>query len=162
MSVEDIKQHIADKAQAEAKQINEGSNKQIEALQLEWQQKIENERQRLLNEIERHASSKLAQAKFKIREQINAKKMKAKQDQLDESYDKALKALTDLSDSEYQKLVNKLMESTKGFEGDLIDNEKKSGFVFRTKQADLDYTFPTLLKQVREQTLVQVNDILFS
>jgi len=162
MSVEDIKKHIADKAQAEAKQINEGSNKQIEALQLEWQEKIENERQRLLSEIERRASSKLAQAKFKIREQINSKKMKAKQDQLDESYEKALRSLIELSDSEYEKLVNKLRESTKDLEGQIIEKDSNAGFIFQTKEADLDYTFPTLLKQVREQTLVQVNDILFS
>ncbi|MFH1142896.1 MAG: hypothetical protein ABIH67_00565 [Candidatus Uhrbacteria bacterium] len=162
MSVEDIKQHIADKALTEANKIRNESNIQVEALQLEWQKKIEDERQRLVSEIEHQASSRLAQAKFKIREQVNSKKMTAKQDQLDECYEKALQSLAELSDSEYQKLVKRLKESTKGLEGKIIEKENNGGFVFQTEEADLDFTFSTLLKQVRQQTLVEVNDILFN
>ena len=161
MALDDIKQHIATKAQTEADKIKKESNEQIEQLQLEWQNKIEAEKKRLLSEIERKAESKLAQAKFKIREQINAEKLRTKQAQIDQVYQKALQSLTDLSDADYKKLTEKLLKSTKGIDGEVVENKDKAGFVFRTKETDMDFTFETLIKQVREQTLVEVHHILF-
>ncbi len=186
MALAEIQKHIQTKADEQIAKIQAASSKQVEESKEGWEKKLVDERERVLAEINRNADSKLTQAKFKIRERINAEKLKAKQAQINEVYSKALEALSELSDSEYTELMVKLLKSLKGTEGSLStcakrkaeleqalskaglkvdikdDLDSVGGFIFHTEATDIDNTFETLIDQTKEQTLIDVHAKLFN
>lgn len=187
MALADIQQHIKSKADDEITKINTASEETLKALDKEWKTKLTEEKERQLAEINRGAEAKLTQAKFKIREKVNSEKLKARQTQIDQVYQGALKALGDLSDKDYTALMEKLLKPVKGTAGTLLTCEKRvkeletaakstgckadlgsemvdtaGGFVLRTADADLDYTLETLLDQIKDETLIETNSLLFN
>lgn len=187
MAIDDIKKHIQDKAQEEIAKINAAASRDVVALKSEWEDKIKAERERLLAEMNQNADSKLAQAKFKIREKINAEKLKTKQDQLDAVYEQALENVANLSEADYTTVLEKLLAPLKDLEGQLHTSGKRSaelkkavksvgckadvsdenldiagGFVFEGARVDLDSTFETLMNKVREETIIEIHKQLFN
>lgn len=186
MALNDILNHIQTKVDQEVAEIEANSSKELLKRKDELEKRLIDERERILSEINRNANTKLTQAKFKIRERVNAEKLKTKQAQLDSVYAKALQELGDLSDSDYTELMVKLLEPIKGQVGQLStcakrvqalkqatgqvgldvqisDNlESIGGFVFHSDQVDLDNRFETIMEQVRQETLIEVHQTLFS
>ncbi|MBU0531015.1 MAG: hypothetical protein ABIG32_00665 [Candidatus Uhrbacteria bacterium] len=187
MAIDDIKKHIQDKAQEEIAKIDAAASKDAQALELDWKDRIGAERERLIAEINQNADSKLAQAKFKIREKINAEKLKTKQAQLDEVYERALETISKLPEADYTAMLEKLLAPLKDLEGTLHTSAKRAaelnkaaksvgckakisdedlgiagGFVFEGEKVDLDSTFETLMNKVREESIIEVHKQLFN
>tara|TARA_Y100000031_G_C8192413_1_gene372028 strand:+ start:222 stop:785 length:564 start_codon:yes stop_codon:yes gene_type:complete len=186
MALAEIQKHIQTKADEQIAKIQAASSKQVKESKVEWEKKLVDERERVLAEINRNADSKLTQAKFKIRERVNAEKLKAKQAQIDQVYNQALQSLSELSDADYTELMVKLLEGLKGTEGSLStctkrkaqledalskaglkaeikdDLQSVGGFVFHTEATDIDNTFETLIDQTKERTLIDVHSKLFN
>ncbi len=187
MAIEDIKKHIQDKAQEEIAQIEDAAKQEAQSLKQTWEDKIKAEEKRLIEAIQQNAKSKLAQVKFKIREKINAEELKAKQAQLDKVYDEALKKVADLPEDEYVSILEKLLKPIVGQEGTVHTTAKRAGalrqaaqnvgcsveisdkdldtvggFIFEGVKIDLDNRFETLMKRVREETIIQTHKTLFN
>jgi vacuolar-type H+-ATPase subunit E/Vma4 len=186
MALNEIINHIQTKVDEEVAKIDARSTKDVAERKGEWEKRLVDERDRILTEINRNADTKLTQAKFKIRERVNAEKLKTKQAQLDSVYEKSLHELSELGDAEYTELMAKLLESLKGQSGKISTCAKRAkaleqalsqvgldcqvsdnldcvgGFVFHSDQVDLDNRFETIMDQVRQETLIEVHQTLFS
>jgi len=187
MALADIQQHIKQKADEKVSSIDRDSESKLQELTKEWEEKLATERERLLEEASRMAEGKLSQAKFKIREKGNTEVLLAKQAVVDETYEKALKKIADLSDADYEKVLEKLLMDIKSAEGTLHTCKEKhaslvkaarsagvnakvsddaiktvGGFIFKGENVDIDNTFETIIERVREETLIEVNTILFN
>ena len=186
MALNEIINHIQTKVDEEVAKIDARSTKQADERKNEWEKRLTDERDRILAEINRNADTKLTQAKFKIRERVNAEKLKTKQAQLDSVYEKALQELSELGDTEYTDLMVKLLEPLKAESGQISTCAKRAqalksalskvgleaqvkddldcigGFIFHSDQVDLDNRFETIMDQVREETLIEVHQTLFS
>ncbi len=187
MAFDDIQQYIKDKAADEIKVIEKRSSDELAALEKEWKVRLGEEKERLLKDIERYTDSKLAQAKFKIREKVNAKLLGTKQAQLDSVYADALEEVAKLPKGEYEALLETLLSSIKDEEGELLTSKERhaelaaaakkagckasistdaietvGGFVFQSKSIDRDFRFETIMERVREQSLIEVYQSMFN
>ena len=187
MAFDDIQKYIKDKSAEEIAAIKSSSKKELAVLDKQWKVKLEDERTRLLKEIDRYAESKLAQASFKIKEKVNAKLLGAKQEQLDQVYASALEDAAKLPKAEYAKLIEGMLKSLKSEEGELLTSKERKaeledaaksagckaavsseaietvgGFIFRSETIDRDFRFETIMQRVREQSLVQVYQSMFN
>jgi len=186
MALADIQQHIRDKASKEAAEMEKRTEAELQDMTKAWEEKLATEKERLVQEAKRSAEAKLAQIKFKIREKVNTEELAAKQEAIDAVYTDVQEKLSKLSDADYSSLLEKLLVPVKRLDGTLVTSKDKvdvlkkaarhagckahvadehintiGGFIFRSKTADLDSTFETLLERVREDTLIEVNNKLF-
>lgn len=187
MALEDIRQHIRDKAAEEVRAIEQRAGEERARAEEEWKAKIDAERERLVGDIRRSAEAKLAQAKFMIREKANAELLKTKKSQFDKVFGDALQQLSSLSADDYTAMVRTLLEDIKDEEGEFLTSgprrgeleravreagctatvsheaiETVGGFIFRSGRIDRDYRFETLMERVREESLIEVNQILLN
>ena len=188
MALEDIRQHIKEKAADEVRDIKERSATELSGLEDDWKTRIEEERKRLLGGIDRLAASALAQAKFEVREHAKAELLRSKTSQIDKVFDDALKELADLPKGEYVDVLVPMLKEIGDQDGVVLTSEDRAaelaqamtqagckkahvaderidtvgGFVFRSKSIDRDCRFETMLKRIREDSMMQVNDLLFN
>lgn len=187
MALEDIRQHIKDKAAGEIQEIETQAEAALASLKQEWQARLDEERERLIQQIDRLADEALAQAKYRIKEKAKSQLLQAKQARLDEVFATALEQLTALPDQEYAALLERLLIQVKDEVGEIFgapdrlyllkqaakkvgcqakvsadDQLAPGGFVFRSQDADRDFRLATIMERVREEIVIEVNQKLFS
>lgn len=187
MALTDIQKSIRDKAKAEVDAIANRSTEELDRVRKEWDDLIGSERERLLKSMTGRAEAKLSQAKFKINERVNSEVLKAKQTQLDKVFDTLKDDLAGMENKAYETILTKLLAPLKGKEGTLSTSADKTksleaaakkagvkakidkepietigGFIFHGEEVDLDSTFETILEKLREESLIEVHQVLFT
>ena len=117
-------------------------------------------------DLKRQTAAKKVQLKKKAETMVemDRKKMilEEKRTALDHVYDAALKKLQQLPTEKKKKLIQKLMENVKGQKGD-VKEVKEGGFLFVSKNAEEDYSFPHLIENtLRPETEITVSKKLFT
>ena len=187
MSLDDIKKAILAEAEKEAEKIRVENENKIAAVKKEWQEKIDERKQEIIASAQRKANQKVQQTQFKLQAQAQTEILNQKQRLIDKVYKSALKKLTELSDDEYVELMTKLIDQLPKTDGKLIsvkDKEgllkkalKKSdkkydlasevigghgGFIFKSKEIEIDSTFASLVNNAEDQTILPVSNLLFN
>jgi len=186
MAIEDIKQAIAEQAQKEIVEIETAGQQKIDEIKSGWNKKIEARKEEIIGITKLKAEQKIQQTSFKIKSKNQAEILDKKHQLINQVYKKVEDKLNELSPTDYielmKKIINRLPEtdgkliSAKGKQGLLkkalgkSDREyklatetvnKSGGFIFHSGDIDIDNTFPILINDSREQTILEVCDILF-
>ena len=187
MAFDDIKKAILAEAKKEAENIEAEGRKKAAELKLIWDKKLEAKKVEIMNSVKQKANQKIQQSQFKLQAQSQTEIIGQKQKLIDKVYKQALAKLTELSDDKYVDLVTDLITGLPAGDGKLIsvkDKEnllkkalKKSGrkfeldseniagqggFIFHSKEVDIDYTFSTLINSAREETILAITNKLFN
>ena len=111
-------------------------------------------------DLKRQTAAKKVQLKKKAETMVemDRKKMilEEKRTALDHVYDAALKKLQQLPTEKKKKLIQKLMENVKGQKGD-VKEVKEGGFLFVSKNAEEDYSFPHLIENTLSFNSVSIS-----
>lgn len=187
MALDDIKKAILVEAEKEAKKIEKDGESKINAVRDEWAQKIEVKKQEIIATAQRKTNQKIQQSQFKIQAQSQTEILNQKQKMIDKVYELALQKLAEIDDNKYVDLMEKLITQLPDGEGELTsvkDKESllkktlgksgkkydlakeeingKGGFIFRSKEVEIDNTFVTLVNNAKEQTILKISDLLFN
>lgn len=187
MALEDIKKAIDEQAQAEIAGIEKDGNQKVAEVQAIWSKKVSDKKQSIIATAQRKANQKIQQTEFKMQSQTQTEILNQKKQILDKVYKSALQRLTSLDDGQYVELVATLIEKIPETEGSLISVKDKEtllkkaankskkkfdvlnetvgghgGFIFHSKQVEIDQTFATLVENAKEDTLLDVSKKLFS
>lgn len=187
MAFDDIKKAILAEAKSEAENIEAEGRKKAAELKSVWDKRLEAKKIEIMNSVRQKANQKVQQSQFKLQAQSQTEIISQKQKLIDKVYKRALTKLTELSDDKYVDLLADLITKLPAGEGSLTsvkDKEgllkkaiKKSGlkfelasetiagqggFVFHSKEVDIDYTFSTLINSAREETILAVTEKLFN
>lgn len=186
MGLDDIKKSILDEAKQQAEKIEKENQQQIAELQKKLQQKLEDKKSGLISIGQRKADQKLQQTNFKLEAKLKTKVMTEKQSLIYKAYDKVLEKLTEMDDESYIELMVKLIEQLPDIKGELISVQEKEnllkkalrkskrkyniakeeingkgGFKFVSGTIDIDNTFSALINNTKEQTSLEVSQVLF-
>ncbi len=186
MAIEDIKKTILAEAKRQIEQIEKEDQLKIQGAQSEWQKKVTAKKTEIIALAQRKAEQKIQQASFQFKIQSQTEVLKKKQKILDKVYQKVEEKLKELDETAYIELMKKLIEQLPDTEGKLVSSPEKQdllkkalrktnkkygvaaetitgagGFIFHSKEIDIDNTFAALVSQAKEQTLLDVTKILF-
>ncbi len=187
MALDDIKKAILAEAEKEAEKIRAESENKIAAVKKEWQEKVEQKKQEIIASAQRKANQKVQQTQFKLQAQAQTEILNQKQGIIDKVYKSALKKLTELDDDQYVELMIKLIDSLPETAGELISVKEKEGllkkalkkngkkydlaqeviggqggFIFKSKEIEIDNTFASLINNTKDQTILPVSNLLFN
>jgi len=187
MALDDIKKAILAEAEKEAKKIEQEGEQKIGLVNNDWLKKIEARKKDLIASSQRKANQKVQQTQFKLQAQAQTEILDQKQKDIDKVYKITLDKLAEIDDDQYVELMEKLIKQLPAGEGSLISvNDKDSllkkalrqssqkydvltettsgngGFIFRSKEVEIDNTFATLVRNAKEQTILEVSSLLFN
>lgn len=187
MALDDIKKAILAEAKKETKKIETEGEAKVKAVQTEWAKKIEVKKQEITASAQRKANQKVQQTQFKLQAQAQTEILTQKQNVIDQVYKLALKKLGEFDDDKYIELMEKLINQLPAGKGELTSARDKGnllkkalrksgrkydlaeeeingsgGFIFRSKEVEIDNTFATLIKNAKEQTILAVSNLLFN
>lgn len=187
MALDDIKKAILAEAEREVKKIETEGETKVKAVQAEWAKKIEAKKQEIITSVQRKADQKIQQTQFKLQAQAQTEILTQKQKIIDQVYKLALRKLAEINDEQYIALMAKLISQLPAGEGELTSVKDKGdllkkalkksdkkydltekeingsgGFIFHSKEVEIDNTFATLINNAREQTILAVSNLLFN
>lgn len=187
MALDDIKKAILAEAETEVKKIETEGEKKVAEINGVWSKKIEAKKQEIIASGQRKANQKVQQTQFKLQSQAQAEILNQKQKNINKVYKLALQKLGELDDDKYIELLAELIIKLPEGEGELISViEKESllkkalkqsgkkysifsetisgngGFIFKSKDVEIDNTFATLINNSKEQTSLSVSNKLFN
>ncbi len=187
MALEDIKKSILANAEAEAEKIEADGQAKVIEIKNNWQNKIEQKKLEIINSAKRKAAQKIQQTQFKLQSKAQSEILKEKHLIIDKIYKTALKKISELSDDRYTALMEKLIKILPDGNGKLLSAKNKEnllkkalknsgkryeintnsipeagGFKFQSEQIEINNTFPALINNSKEQTVLEVSRLLFS
>lgn len=188
MSLDAILQKIKTDSETEIKKINKDEQKQLVefakktkreliSLKRDFEEKLTEKKEKFLenarNETDFHAKNEILGKKQKL---------------IDEIYEKTAKKIGNNSSEYYSEIINNLIEELPSKTGGQIhcaEKDKKlisdilrkkslahkisneyldsndSGFIFKTENIDIDNTLKTIIRQIKEKTIIEIGKILF-
>jgi len=186
MALNDILQSIKEQAQKEIDAVKKQAENERSTISKEWGEKIDAKKKLLTEDTRQRALNKLQQARFVIHSRKQAKILEAKQQLIEKVYQTALKNLKKIDDSKYESLMEKSAAKLPDVSGKIfltesderakivkkvIKNKKytieketvkgSGGFVFSSKDIDIDNTFEAMVDSLRKSTQTEVSKILF-
>jgi len=187
MALDDIKKAILAEAEKEAKNIEQEGEQKIALVNDDWLKKIEARKKDLIAASQRKTNQKVQQTQFKLQAQAQTEILDQKQKIIDKVYKLALDKLAEIDDDQYVNLMEKLIKQLPTGEGSLISVKDKDsllkkalrqssqkydvltetangngGFIFRSQEVEIDNTFAALVKNAKEQTILEVSNLLFN
>ncbi len=186
MALQDILHAIQKKQNKEIQKIDQQYEAEIKKIKKEWSEKIAKRKELLLSEAQKKASDKLRQNTFAIHAKARSKVNIEKKKIIDGIFEKLQKKLTKLSEKEKIDLLKSFLleidlpqcelrtnkESVPILEK-AIQSEKKDykiaseplpllgGFIAYSENLELDYSFDTLIHNLKKESLVELNSLLF-
>lgn len=186
MSLDDIKKAILTEAKNKAKEIEQDGMRKAADIQIEWDKKLAEKKQEIIASAQRKANQKVQQTQFKLQSQAQTEILNKKQQIIDRAYKAALQKISSLEDDKYTELMMKLIDQLPEGEGKLISVKGKEdllkkalrkskkkfeisaettngngGFIFQSKEVEIDNTFGALIKNAKEETILSVTNLLF-
>lgn len=180
MGLEEVKEEILNSARSDSgKIIEEAKNEAQQILSkatkrvTEYKNKLKEDKKKLIENLEK---MKIAQARSEAKKLILEKKKGI----IDTVFEKSKQKLASLSDNEREKYIQKLIEKAKN-EMEIVTvycNKKDKKFLqdFECQETDIiggvivenkdrsiriDYSFETMLDNVKEASLQEISKILF-
>ncbi len=184
MSLDNIINKIQQDAQAEIDKINQETAKKIAKLEQEYEAKIDKLKAKMLDKVEKQARIKVEQEVFKVSSQAKSKILQKKRELLDKAFKLAAEALSKLDSEKQKKILQTLLDALPNEEGaeiivaesslDLVKSlapkirvsnntiPALGGFIYKSPKIEIDNTYESLVKVVREDIETKVASILFN
>lgn len=182
MGLDAIVEEIKDKGRAEAEKISKEASLEVSKIIADAQAsagRIRTARQEAVKkEIERLRQQELSSANLEVKKA----KLNARKEILDEVYEQAREAIKKLPPEKNQKILKSIIEKNESGNGKIYSRNKDKQTIKKLTKLEyvgeidclggvvientdgtevLDFKYDTILKNVSEQTLKQVSDILF-
>lgn len=186
MALENIRSAILIEAQKIADEQKKEGDKKIEIIKKEWQEKIEEKKREIILSAKRKINQKIQQAQFNIQSETQSLILKEKQKIIDRVFESSLKKISNFEESKIESLLIKLISQIPYNEGRLIpvsgwENKLKKallktnkkyeisnktikglgGFIFESKNIEIDQTFEALIKNSKERISLDVIKTVF-
>jgi len=187
MALDDIKKAILAEAEKEIKSIEAEGETRIKSIQAVWTEKIETKKQEIVAAAQRKANQKIQQTQFKLSAQTQTEILSQKQKLIDQAYKTALQNLSNLDNEKYIDLMVKLIDLLPKTDGQIFSVKDKEdllkkalrqsgrkydfaketvsgtgGFIFKSKEVEINNTFAALVNNSKEQTILLVSNKLFN
>lgn len=187
MGLNEIKQTISAEAKQEAEKIEREGKAKAQVVMVEWNKKIEEEKNNLISSAQRKTDQKVQQRHFSLQADVRTEVLSRKQKIIEQVYDKTLGTLKELNDQDYAQLMEKLISQLPDMEAELFSVEGKEsllkkglntskrkfkvaqenvkgqgGFVMKSDKVEIDNRFSALLDIAKEKTIMEVSTILFN
>ncbi len=187
MALDDIRNSILEEARKNADNYYSEGLKKVEAVKNEWIEKIENRKNELMKSAEKKINQKIQQVQFRNQTKHNAQVIQEKYAKIDKVYDLAMQQLVSQSTEEQLSFLIKIINKLPDGEGEIIpsdsskdllrkaieksnksllisDNsfESKGGFIYKSKQIEMNYSFENIIHELRQQTETEVIQKLFN
>lgn len=185
MALTDILQKIKEKTKEKVREIEQGARQEITKINERYEKEITAKKEKILKAVKEEAEKKIKHSQIRFSLETKNLILSEKQKILDLVYERVLKELETLKDDDYSKLITKLIKKcpTKGEiipakgrekitqkaikeskkELDLAKNSLpiRGGFIFNSKNLEIDFCFENLVKEIREETETEVAKIIF-
>jgi vacuolar-type H+-ATPase subunit E/Vma4 len=184
MALSDIFKKIEKETEEKIKKIEEEAKKEIEKIERKYQEEIEKRREKILNSVKEDVEKKIKHEEIKLSLETRNLILMKKREILDNLYQEILEELSKIDDKKYFDLILKLLKDCPD-EGEIMPaknrekiteeaikklNKKlvikkslpiKGGFIFSSKNLEIDDSFENLIRIIREKTEIEVAKILF-
>lgn len=187
MGLNEIKTTILSEAKKEGQKIEQAGQAKVQVVKVEWDKKLVEEKNNLINSAQRKTDQKVQQHQFNLQAHARTEVLSRKQEIIDKVYYQTLETLKQLDDQGYVQLMEKLITQLPDIEGELFSVEGKEsllkkglstskrkfkavgenvsgqgGFVMKSDKVEIDNRFSALLDIAREKTIMEVSVILFN
>jgi V/A-type H+-transporting ATPase subunit E len=187
MAITDITNAIIKEAEKQASDIVAQAHVKTQKIEKDWEEKIVAKKQELIAGAQNKARQKVMQTEFKLHSSIQTELLNQKRKLLDKVYNSVAKKLSGLSDDQYVSLMEKLIDELPGKDGELFSTRDKEdllkkalkksgksfeinketvpgtgGFIFRSKEVEIDNTVNSLVEDMRQKTELEVSKKLFN
>ena len=174
MGLEEVGKEVLRKANLEVERIRKEAEKEAAEIMKKAQQKVQDYRKKVEEEIKRKLevikTRELTQSNLDVRNQI----LNSKKEAIESAFDKALKRLIDSPKDRNEAILGKLLEKAQSEIqiSKIHCNKKDREFVSDNQYVEMqdyglmaenedttirvDYTFKTLLQQLKEEKLAEV------
>ena len=179
--MEDILKQIIEKAQMEAKRIDEEAQKKAEEERSSILSLGEERRKKLFDDVERKTERVIKKAKVLAHKEGKNQILIKKHQIIDEILDKIVTALASMPAKDYEQFLSKMLTHVNLEEGILYPSKGKEnstkgavkiaekrflkigesrniqgGFIVESKFADLDFSFETMVKKIYKNDLEEI------
>ena len=189
MSLKDIINTIDREAQEKISEIKKDAEEKKRLLVSQWEEKISRAKEEILKTAEKKSHDRILQAQFKIQSQKQREILKKKQEIINSAFAAAEKKLSQMDERAYEDFMKKLLSAIPETAGEIIaaknlpqqkllknalEKSKKrftltektadisGGFIFFSKEIEIDNSFKNLVENQKESALPMVASLVFS
>lgn len=187
MAFNDIKKTILNEAKINATKVIDDSKIQANQIESNWQDKISTRKKEIINIANNRIQQKICQAQFKTQIDMQDNILNKKNEIINQVFNSILEKLSTLSDNQYTALMQKYIEQLSDTQGVLMTNKNKKslleqavkksgknisisnqtinssgGFIFQSDKIDINYTFESLIDELKHQHALTVAQMLFN
>jgi len=159
MAINDIITTIEEEVNVKIVEMRNEAEEKRNKLSAEYDEKILRNETNFLNEIKKKIDLKVKKQKFILNNSSNKTLLEKKWNLINTIYQKVLAELTEMEESKKEKIIKQWTRNCP-IEGKII-NSKKGGFIFQSDKIQIDNTFESVVRGLREETEVDVGKILF-
>jgi vacuolar-type H+-ATPase subunit E/Vma4 len=186
MSIANIINHLEEKHNQRLAELERDHASRLASLEKQWDGRFVEAKQKILSEYQQKSQQKLAQLSFKQREQWQREVLQKKQFLMDDLFNRVWGELKSLSDKDYDILLRKAFTKLPKLDGkiqvapdgevicqkiikdlgrkdELIVNKnfEDRGFIYSNDKVLIDYSFNFVLRQLKNDSVVDLNNSLF-
>jgi len=185
MALEDILKKIKKETDNQIRKIWEKTDEEMRKIEEKYEEEINKKRSKILELAKEEAKKKIRHSQIKLSLETKNLILAKKQEILEEVYQEVLDKFSKLQDKDYLRLILNLIKicpengeiiPARGREeitqkAILASKRKyilakrslpiKGGFIFSSKDLEIDNSFETLIKTIREKTEIKIAKILF-
>jgi vacuolar-type H+-ATPase subunit E/Vma4 len=187
MAITDITHAIIQEAEKQAADVITQAHVKTQEIEKNWKEKIAVKKQDLIIGAQNKARQKVMQAEFKLHSSIQTEILEQKRELLGKVYQLGVKKLSQLDDDQYISLMEKLITAIPGEDGKLLSTKNKEdllkkalkksgksfemskntvpgtgGFIFQSKEIEIDNTINSLVEDIRQKTELEFSKKLFN
>lgn len=187
MSITNIINHLESQHQAKLLELSKDKNARMSALKKQWEDKMKIEKQKILNEYQRKVNQNLAQINFLQKELYKKEVLRKKQELIDQLFSDLYRELLALPEKDYLVLIDGALKKLPNVDGTIQVSEvdaslfddalqkvgrkdqilvnkkiKDRGFIYSNDKVVIDYTFLFVLRNLKGDSLIDLNNFLFS
>lgn len=187
MSISNIITHLENQHKAKLAELSKDKKARMLALEKQWAGRLETEKQKILDDYQKKAGQNLAQVDFQQKELYKKTLLTKKQVLIAQVFDDLYRELLALPQKDYAVMLEgalKKIPANEGViqvaEGDavllqkvlkksgrndevLINKKLKDrGFIYSNDKVTVDYTFAFVLKHLKDDSLIDLNNFLFA
>lgn len=187
MSISNIINHLESQHKAKLAELTKDKKARMSALEKQWTARLETEKQKILADYQKRVSQNLAQVGFRQKEFYKKEILSKKQVLIEQIFNDLYRDLLSLPEKEYVALLEGAMKKLPSIEGviqfaegdnsfwskilkktgrkdQLLVNKKLKdrGFIYSNDKVTIDYTFTFVLRHLKEESLIDLNNSLFA
>jgi len=187
MGLDNIVKKLQLEVEQEIEAIEKEAKEKEKKIELSYQQKFAQKKQELLDSYQARIKRETDMELWKVKSELKKEILQKKKQVVDSIFAKVLDNLKNLPESDQEKLVQKYLQEIKGRQGVIVPAkgreqlikkclqkektalklaeesiEAAGGFIWQSEELNIDYTWESLVRNLRERTELEITKALFS